>query len=205
MTDAVGLSDPTPATRTVTVESPSATLVNGSFESGYSGWTVSGNQAIAPRASEGTNGVEFNIGQTSPNGVLAQSFATTPGQSYTLAFDVGADWGNSSTAQSLRATVTGSTTRLSQTVTVYGPGNSSSKYIPTNFTFVADSGTTTLTFQDVSPTGLNTDLLLDNVRVSTLGNQPPDGTITTPSGNVTISGSAIAMTTPGAAGSGRGC
>src|SRR4029079_15238638 len=37
-----------------------------------------------------------------------------------------------------------------------------------------------------STTGLGIDLLLDNVRVATLGNQAPDGTITAPSGNVVI-------------------
>jgi len=79
---------------------------------------------------------------------------------------VGADWGSPSTAQSLRVTMSGNSTLLQKTVTVYGPGDSSSKYTSTNFTFVADSGNTTLTFQDVSPTGLNFDLLLDSVQIS---------------------------------------
>jgi hypothetical protein len=148
------------------VQAPSPTLVNGSFESDYTGWTATGNQVISGRASKGSKAVQFNSGQTTPNGVLTQSFATTPGQSYTLAFDVGADWGSPSTAQSLRVTMSGNSTLLQKTVTVYGPGDSSSKYISTNFTFVADSGNTTLAFQDVSPTGLNIDLLLDNVGIS---------------------------------------
>jgi hypothetical protein len=173
VTDASGLADPTPATRTITVQTASPTLINGSFELGYTGWTASGNQVISGRASDGSKGVQFNSGQTTPNGVLAQSFATTPGQSYTLVFDVGADWGSPTTAQSLRVTVSGNTTLLQKTVTVFGPGDSSSKYTATNFTFVADSGSATLNFQDVSPTGLNIDLLLDNVRITAPSSRAP--------------------------------
>jgi hypothetical protein len=53
----------------------STVLVNGSFELGYTGWSHSGNQAINSRGSDGTNCVEFNIGQVAPTGILAQSFA----------------------------------------------------------------------------------------------------------------------------------
>jgi hypothetical protein len=115
--------------------------------------------------------VQFNPGQLTPNGVLAQTFATTVGQTYKVAFDIGADWGTPSTAQSLQTTVTGNSTLFSQIVTVFGTGDSSSKYTSTNFTFLANSITTTLTFQDVSPTGLNVDLLLDNVRITAQGGQ----------------------------------
>ena len=138
-----------------------AGIVNGGFESDYAGWTRSGNQQISPRASEGVKAVQFNSGQTTPTGVLTQSFATTPGQSYTLGMDVGADWGTPSTQQRLQVTLQGVSTLLSRTVVVFGTGNSSSNNISTNFTFVADSASTTLTFRDVSSTGLNVDLLLD--------------------------------------------
>ena len=149
----------------------SGVLANGSFELGFTGWTTNGGNVIwltyVPRVTDGTNAVEFNAGQTTPNGVLAQSFVTTPGQTYQLAFDEGAIGGTPSTPQSLQVTVSGSGTLLSQTVTVYGTGSSSSAYTTTNFTFVANSAITTLSFQDVSSSGLNMDLLLDNVRVST--------------------------------------
>ena len=141
-------------------------LINGGFESDYTGWARWGNQQISSRASEGVKAVQFNSGQTSPDGVLTQGFATTPGQGYTIAMNVGADWGTPSTQQRLQITLQGSSTLLSETVVVFGTGNSSSKYISTNFTFVADSTSTTLTFRDVSTTGLNVDLLLDNVRVT---------------------------------------
>ena len=104
----------------------SGVLANGSFELGFTGWTTNGGNVIwlnyAPRATDGTNAVEFNAGQVTPNGVLAQSFVTTPGQTYQLAFDEGAIGGTPSTPQSLQVTVSGSGTLLSQTVTVYGTG-----------------------------------------------------------------------------------
>ena len=159
-----------PSSAVVTIadnDAPSAGLANGGFESEYQGWSASGNQQISSRASEGVKAVQFNSGQTSPNGVLVQNFATTPGQSYSIAMDVGADWGTTKTQQRLQVTLQGVSTLLSETVVVFGTGNSSSKYISTNFTFVADSANTTLTFQDVSTTGLNVDLLLDNLRVVT--------------------------------------
>ena len=172
VSDALKLADPTPATRTITVQAPPPPgLTNGSFELGLLGWTASGNLAVSPRASQGTNCIEFNIGQLSPNGVISQSFGTVSGQSYTLAFDIGADGGTPTTPQSLLVTLQGNGALLSKTATVYGPGDSSSKYTSTNFSFVANSATTLLTFQDVSPTGLNIDLLLDNVLIVPQGTQ----------------------------------
>ena len=165
------------ATVTVSVASSSG-FINGSFESGYSGWTGSGNQVISSRASQGSNAIQFNSGQTVPNGVLSQTFATTSGQTYALSFDVGADGGTPATAQSLQVTVVGNSAVLNKRVTVFGPGDSSSLYLSTNFIFTADAAATTLTFTDVSATGLNIDLLLDNVQVSvtakTLSLSPPE-------------------------------
>ena len=79
----------------LTVNSASSGLLtNGSFESGYTGWTAAGNQEISTDASVGgTAGsafVWFNAGQRTPNGVFSQTFATTVGQAYVLALDVGA-------------------------------------------------------------------------------------------------------------------
>jgi hypothetical protein len=145
---------------------PPDAFTNGSFESGYTGWLASGNQQLSPRASQGIVAVQFNPGQTEPNGLLSQTFATIPGQTYALAFDVGTDWGTPNTPQSLEVTVSGNNTLLSETLTVYGTGNSSSAYLSTNYTFAADSTSTTLAFEDVSDTGLNIDLLLDNVQVN---------------------------------------
>ncbi len=143
-------------------------IVNGSFESDYTGWTKTGNQEIrggAPYvATVGTKMAAFNTGQSTPNGTLSQSFATTSGASYTLTFDAGAFAYNTS-PQSIRVTVTGSGTILNQTVTVNGIGGGATRWVPQSFSFVANSANTTLAFQDVSPTSNSIDLVLDNVKV----------------------------------------
>ena len=55
--------------------------------------TISGNQNVATSPSyTATNGIRlvaFNGGNATPNGSLSQTFATFPGQSYTLLFDMG--------------------------------------------------------------------------------------------------------------------
>jgi hypothetical protein len=151
----------------------SGSIANSSFEQGYTAWTPTGSQSISGRPSDGRNSVEFNPGQATPSGVLTQKFVTTPGESYAIAFDVGSDWGQPTTPQSLQVTLSGNRTLLSQVVTVFGPGDASSRYISTNFTFIADSAITTLRFADISPTGLNVDLLLDNVQITTQGFSQP--------------------------------
>ncbi len=154
---------------------PSGIIANGSFEYGYASWTPTGNETVVTGNSypttDGANVVAFNAGQATPNGVLSQTFTTTAGQGYVLAFDVGVYAYQSTAAQKLQVTVQGSGAPLvSQTVSVSAQG-SGSWYTPQSFAFVADSSSTTLTFQDISPTSFNIDLLLDNVR-ATLQNAP---------------------------------
>jgi VCBS repeat-containing protein len=143
-------------------------LVNGSFESDYTGWTKTGNQEIragAPYvATDGNKLTAFNTGQSTPNGTLSQTFATTSGASYTLTFDAGAFAYNTS-PQSIRVTVTGSGNILNQTVTVNGIAGGATRWVPQSFSFVANNSSTTLAFQDVSPTSNSIDLVLDNVKV----------------------------------------
>jgi len=145
------------------------TLVNGSFEADFSGWTASGNLWIEWEtpylATAGRSLVAFNGGQTTPNGVLAQTFATTPGQAFTLTFDAGVLAYNTY-AQRLLVTLTGTSSLLSQTITLTGLGRGATRWLPQSFTFVANSAATTLTFRDQSTTTTNLDLLLDNVRVA---------------------------------------
>jgi lysophospholipase L1-like esterase len=152
---------------------PAGPFTNGSFESGYTGWTQSGNQMIHTDSYATTNGASvlvFAEGNSTPNGVVSQSFATTAGQSYMLNFDLGVTAFQSTAAQRMQVTVQGSGNPLiSQILSVFGQGTGS-WYTPESFTFVANSSVTTLTFQDVSQTSANIDLLLDNVRV--IGNAP---------------------------------
>ena len=162
----------TSAIATLTVQVTGAsTFTNGSFESDYTGWTThTGNQlvlvAVSPyTATNGVKAVRFNGGQATPNGVLSQSFDTTVGQAYTLAFDAGAMSMVNQNEQRVLVTVQGIGSLLSQTVSVFAPGNGT-RYVARSFPFVADSTTTTLTFQDTSPTTTSIDLLVDNARVT---------------------------------------
>ncbi|MES2660682.1 MAG: choice-of-anchor D domain-containing protein [Verrucomicrobiota bacterium] len=140
---------------------------NGSFEGAFTSWSQSGNLRVSTNAhaTDGTHLAEFNYSNTEPNGVLMQTFATTPGVTYTLSFDVGVLASNTNT-QSILTTVTGSGNLLSQTVTVSGTGDSVTRWTSRTHTFVANSTTTTLSFSDHSTSTAAIDLYLDNVRVA---------------------------------------
>ena len=147
-------------------------IVNGSFESDFTGWVTSGNQFIESLASyTATDGVKvasFNGNSTSdlpPNAVLSQSFATTPGTTYTLAFDMGVI-GSNLAEQKVEVAVAGTANLLTQVVSKVNAGGSTAQWTAKSYTFVADSPQTTLTFRDVSTITAGTDALLDNVRVS---------------------------------------
>ncbi len=140
-------------------------LANGSFESDYAGWMANGHQLVAQRATDGANGIIFNGGNGSPDGTLLQTVATIPGQTYALSFDVGVN-GATNTEQRLNVTVQGGSLLISQTFSVYTASSSAPQWTPTTCTFVADSTTTSIVFNDDSPSTANVDLLLDNVRLS---------------------------------------
>jgi hypothetical protein len=146
-------------------------FANGSFESDLSGWTATGNYGVVSgsgwTATDGAKAVVFDAGQSAPNGVLSQTFATIAGQSYTLAFDVGATSGMNHDTMTIQATVQGqsATPLLQETASVAAPGNGTT-YVARAFTFRADGPSVTLTFADRSATTQNVDLMLDNVRVT---------------------------------------
>lgn len=144
-------------------------FVNGSFESGYTGWTASGNQGIATPTAytppDGAKVLVLNWGQCTPDAVLSQSFTSTPGQAYTLTFDCGiVDF--HACDERLGVSVQGASALLNQTVSIPGTQCGLVKWLPQSFTFVADSATTVLTFKDLSTSGINIDLLLDNIRIN---------------------------------------
>jgi hypothetical protein len=138
-------------------------LANGNFASGYTGWTETGNQKIA--VLNGTNAVYFNFGEMPADGVLSQQYMTTLGQQYLLSFDLAAFSLVNQDEQEMQVTVQGTNTLLSQTASVFAPGNGF-RWVTHNMAFVADSSVTMLTFTDVSPTTKDVDLYLDNVRVA---------------------------------------
>jgi Ig-like domain-containing protein/immunoglobulin I-set domain protein/uncharacterized protein DUF642 len=162
----------TSSAATLTVQAPTAPkgFVNGGFEADYTGWTPSGSQQVvtAPwygaTVTEGSKAVVFGAGQQAASGALSQSFATTPGQTYAVAFDLGAVSYVNFDPQTIQLTATGVTTLLSKTASVAAPGNGI-QYASQSMTFVADSATTTLAFRDVSATTMDVDLFLDNIRV----------------------------------------
>ena len=170
VTNAFGSVISSAATLTVL---PAGILLNGSFEYGSAAWTFSNTiVAVSTNTNYGvTDGVQlvhFNFGQKAANGTLSQVIATTPGQTYVLAFDVGTYSLANTNEQRVRVTAQGISTVLSESISVFASGRGGS-YTPQMFVFTADSSTTTLTFQDISPTTTNVDLLLDNVRVNLSG------------------------------------
>ena len=160
---------PTPTPAPTPTPIPTGGFTNGSFESGYTGWSQSGNQNIYANAqyptTHGTKGVQFNGGQALPNGVLRQTFLTTVGTVYHVNFDLGVYSYQSNAEERARVMVVGSGTLLSQNISVFGIGTGAA-FTPKAFTFTANSSSTTLSFTDISPATQNIDLLLDNVRVT---------------------------------------
>ena len=144
-------------------------IQNGSFENGLANWQASGNvQAYGGEgATNGSYSAVWNGGDSAPNGVLSQSFATTAGQTYNLQFDYGAFSGGGTTPQSLKLQITGNSTLLSQTVTTATPiADQTAHFAHYDFTFVADSAVTTLRFIDQSTFTYSEDGVLDFVQVS---------------------------------------
>jgi uncharacterized delta-60 repeat protein len=140
-------------------------LENGCFEHYFEGWTVSGNVWVqAGPPPQGNKVAAFNAGNTVPNGVLSQTFATTPGQAYELTFDMGVLAYNTY-QQRLEVRMDGNTRLLSETFIITGLGGGKTRWITPSLSFTADSTRTTLTFLDGSATSISLDLLLDCVRV----------------------------------------
>ena len=182
-------------TQSPTTPSPEPSFTNGSFESGITGWSASGNYGIAGsyyKASDGTQLAVFNWGQSTPNGSLSQTFSTVAGQTYGLSFDAGVLAFNYS-EQRMQVTARGAGVVLSKTVSVFGNSSGASKWgARQSFTFTADSSATTVIFKDVSTTTLNVDLLLDNVQVTTSAPTPP--TTTPPESSLSITSQPSSLT-----------
>lgn len=146
-------------------------LINGSFEDDFNGWTVTNPDHLEIQSggiyvpTDGSKQVSFNSGQSSPIGKIEQTFPTTAGQSYLLSFDAGVLSYNSTT-QSMLVKVVGAIPPFEETVTIKGPNGGNSTWKPQDFTFVANSSSVTLSFEDVAGNNTNsTDFLIDHVRV----------------------------------------
>ena len=175
-------------------------FVNGSFELDFTGWTRSGSQGIGVGSTllppDGQKVVIFNGSNETPSGVISQSFPTSPGTSYQVAFKVGVLSYNSQ-QQKIQVTATGSGTLLSQTITQTGTGNGVPRWLTYSYGFVANSAATTLSFSDRSTVTNSLDLLLDNVTLS--GGSPPVNTAPVAGSDnySTAKGTALTVPTPG--------
>jgi hypothetical protein len=139
---------------------------NGSFEHGLDKWSFTGN-IITKDIGSATNGfrvANFSDNNTPNNGVLSQTFVTSPGVSYQLRYDAGV-YSYNTNPQKLRTTIRGQATLLSNDITLRGTGNGDKTWTPYSLSFTADSTSTTITFEDVSSTTNAVDLLVDHVRV----------------------------------------
>jgi hypothetical protein len=155
-----------PPSNFLTYPVPVQLIVNGSFESGYDGWTASGNQLLVQDScTDGSYGVVFNNDDSAADGALSQNIATVPGQLYALTFDLGASSLVNQDEQQMQLTVQGQSVLLTQTLAV-SPFSTGARWQNQSVVFTADSGSATLTFQDVSATTVGVDLLLDNVKVA---------------------------------------
>ncbi|MCU0750126.1 MAG: Ig-like domain-containing protein, partial [Akkermansiaceae bacterium] len=181
-------------------------LLNGSFEDGtpqnvgpLDNWTITGSSGpsgtppfapfgyltsapfYVPR--DGNRLVVFNAGSNTFDGKVTQSFGTVIGETYEVRFSAAiynASGTTSPTArtQKVRLTVKGNggATLLTATEDVSGPRNATTWRENILHTFVADSATTEISFDDnvtiagATTTGATTsDLLLDHVRVTAAG------------------------------------
>lgn len=147
-------------------------ILNSGFESGsFSSWTETGNATVAgvpvygnvgTTAADGNYAVVFNAGETAPNAVLSQSFATQIGQTYALTYNYGSTQGG---IQSLIASIKDSSNFVIAQQTAI-PSLPTTLYLFTLF-FTADSTTTTVVLAD-NPLNITTSLdgVLDNVAVN---------------------------------------
>ncbi|MEO5715656.1 MAG: Ig-like domain-containing protein, partial [Luteolibacter sp.] len=147
----------------------SRTLLDGSFEANGTGWAKDGSSQVydalpSTPATDGSKLMVFNGLDTPTGGEVSQTVVTIPGKKYKLGFDVGVF---SSGSQSLQVSVEGNnSTVLSQTENVSGNSPDSTLWANRNYEFTANSLSTTVTFQDTSPSTQNADLLLDDVRLN---------------------------------------
>jgi hypothetical protein len=146
-----------------------ALIQNGGFETGdFTGWTETGNAAVTTvpyfgignATLDGNYIVVFNSGDTTPNAVLSQTFATIAGTDYTVSFDYGGTAGQKINVAStdLAGSALGSLLATSN-----GSFSSSTVF---SYTFEADSASSTLTISDRAPSTVSSDGVLDNVSVN---------------------------------------
>ena len=170
---------------------PVGPFVNGSFEQPVlaatitgtngstlvTGWTIGGVSPVGhirgvllgQGALDGAQWIGFNGNDLPPGDSIRQTFLTTPGETYSVSFNV-VQLGAAGNTMSIRGTATSSTSQSLATLDAVAPASGWSA--PQSFTFVATTATSTLTFLDTSLSTLGVDVFLDNVVVRQLGATP---------------------------------
>jgi len=142
-------------------------LVNGSFESGTTGWSLTPPASVRSdeQPSDGNYSLVFDYGDV-VGGAASQSFSTVAGQTYTLTFDYWAWFG--ATTHTLEVDVLGMTPLLGETVTATGSGTGTRAISTFSESFTADSNSAVLSFVDRTSlaNGLSSDLDVDRVAVA---------------------------------------
>ena len=129
--------------------------------------------------------------------MLSQTLTTIPGERYGLSFNVGRAGGVINGR--IRVLVQGSAVVLDQILEFGAPGTGPF-YIPQHISFVANSASTTLRFEDLSISRRLADSLLDDVRVTTESTDAPLVTSQPQNTAVAVGGSAtftVAASGPG--------
>jgi len=152
-------------------------LTNGDFETApfntyeVTGWTLSGGGKVELNlqgVTTPTHGAAFGTGGNPPGNQLSQSFPTTAGKMYSVDFDSGIYGTHSGSPMQLNVQITGNGTILDQTVAPPETGTWDPAQVVMqhyHFTFIANSGTATLQFQDLGSGGTSADVDLDTVAV----------------------------------------
>jgi hypothetical protein len=144
-------------------------LVNGNFEAGLTGWTMTGVGTVAhpvyfgggTAAANGAFMAVFNQGDQPGNAVLSQSFGTVAGHTYHVTFDYGT---NNGTTQQINAVVAAADHSVLSNALYGAPGPQLKGF---SFDFTAADALSTLQFKDRSSNWtISTDGLLDNVVVT---------------------------------------
>lgn len=154
----------------VAAASANANLINnGNFEAAGSGipsWISSGDVALGTvpyfgaggAAKDGSKLVVFNGGDSTPNGILSQTFTTMAGAKYSIDFDYGVTSGGN---QSILAEILGNNGALLASFTAHSASTALDHF---NFSFAADGASSTLKFSDIAGNATTSqDGVLDNV------------------------------------------
>jgi hypothetical protein len=159
------------------------TLTNADFETGpfttqnvVTGWTVTGNAAdLAQGATSGTHSAGLSAGADSQGDSISQSFTTTNGQGYTVAFDAGIFGRRTGGPLSVRVEVIGASnaTLVNQVVQPPDAGTwtaSQVQFTRYSFPFVANGSSATVRFTSIGAGNGSADEMIDTVAITETAN-----------------------------------